>query len=161
MKIPNYDKETFILRLEKIRDVLRKHNLESLLLINGSDGLNNEANGILLNWLFKGIAGISTLNSFYLNSVYEETFFLINRENIECFLPQVLYDELFDLIKLSNCVTADIFSIEKADEDRKSFEREKMANFVKFVHNKTNFGVVMDNREIKEKISDIEKWPLC
>lgn len=56
-KIKNYSASDFHYRIKRIQSILKQNNLETMLIINGSDGNNNKANNIMMNYLFKGTIG--------------------------------------------------------------------------------------------------------
>ena len=156
----NYEKEILQYRITKVRNLLQKQNLDGILLINGTDGCSNEQNGIFLNWLLNSNAGNLIKKDFYLNPSYSETIFLITKKKIKFFLSKKIMEKYFEKIILCGDRKIEIFTENEIEKNRDDFEIRKMEIFMNFIYGEKKLGILLDGKENKQELDDVEKWPL-
>lgn len=139
---------------------MKQKNLNGLLLINGPDGCDNEQNGIFLNWLLNSNAGNNIKKDFYLNSSYNESIFLITQKEIKFFISKKTKENYFEKLILLGNRKIQIFTEKEIEENRDNFEIRKMEIFMNFIFKENKLAILLDGKEFKQEIKDIEKWPL-
>jgi len=150
----------FLHRLKLVQSVILKNELDALLLINGSDGLNNKENAKIINWLFKGNNGSIIESDTYLDALFEESFVIISREGLSLFGSDTLFKSYFDFfIAIVNRELA-VYKEEDAENDRDRFEMHKIKEFYRLIEKHKSIGMLLADPDAKSFKKSIEDIPL-
>ncbi|KRX04688.1 hypothetical protein PPERSA_09480 [Pseudocohnilembus persalinus] len=157
-KTAEYKVNDFIYRFRKIEKCLEKENLDSLLLVTGIDGLENNNTISIFNWLFLGYSGVEILENDFLSSSYANTIILIQKHQVNLYIS---YEGLQSLKHLIYAIpNIKVFATSQEQElNENECENIKLNYFLQVMDGVQRVGVVLGKKD-EGKIKRIEKWPL-
>lgn len=153
-----YRVQDFLFRFRKLQQLSHKLDLDGILVICGSDSLENEQYTKLVSWLFTGYSTSPVESDMFLDPNFKEFVFLIYKDGAACYCEP----NLFQLIEkyLIAIPNVKIYSPTlKEMENTDDVELTKIAQFYKMTRNLTSVGVCLGSRD-DDKITHIETWPL-
>lgn len=157
---PGYTAMDFLYRLHLIQKTLQKDNIDALLVINGTDGLNNKESAMMMNWLFKGNSGSPILSDFYLDPLFEESFMVVRQKGCSLFGSDRLFTTYFQYLTAVPFRDLKIYSETEAEKNKDDFEMAKIKEFYRQVENCRTIGMFIDEADPKVFKRRVENIPL-
>lgn len=100
----NYTAQDFQYRLYLVQTVLKRTNLDCLLIINGFFGENNKESTKFTNWFLKGFSGHSLFYNLYEDVAFEESIIVVTQDGLGMYLePKAMNLMREKILGVKNC----------------------------------------------------------
>lgn len=145
-------------RLQSIQSLLKRSQVEGLLVINGTDGLRNEENTKLTNFLFRGFSGHSIFRNTEFDMDFEESMMMITPTCLSLFIEAKAFNKIRTVVLSLH--DPNIF-VPQGDilENQDLLENLKIREFYRMVYDKPTIGVLLPNADQSVKVQ-VESWPI-
>lgn len=153
-----YLNSDFEYRLQSIQSMLKRSKVDALLVINGTDGLENVESVKFTNYLLKGYYGHGVVQNTEVDMSFEESMILVTPTSFSIFIEESAYKKVSTvLLSLNNPY---IFVPQGDIKDNQDLlENYKIREFYRFVYDKPSIGVLLPP-ERGDSVMQVEQWPI-